>query len=290
MQAVGDATLDPAASKKLLAAAGTSAQAAIALIEDKTSRDAAYHAKAYAGVRRVRKQLTEARFTELTKGAAASLKLKYWDFLAAVAAAPAFCTTKGAGKLAGLGPDAICARELAGIWALGSANSSGRDPAKRKTAPTAEAKPDKPWEAGWAAQGFQEAKDGRCALPVGDAKRASKAVKDACDTGAAPPSATDAAAKAAGTGAFNAADGLCKAGACKAGEKYPPRGPGRLSGVEGTYWFAKLAQGDLTGARSAVKDPTVLESGYEWWLSGMYRWMVPEGGRPAPHNLMTGQW
>lgn len=288
MQAVGDATLDPAASKKLLAAAGDSAQKAIALIEDVTSADKAYHQKAYAGVRRVRKQLTEATFTELTKGAASSLKLKYWDFLAAVAAAPAFCTAKGAGKLAGLGPDAICARELAGIWALGSANSSGRDAAAKKRAPTAEAKPDKPWEAGWAAQGFQEAKDGRCALPAQDAKRA--AVKDQCDSGAAPASKTDATAKAQGTGAFNAADGLCSKGACKAGEKYPPRGPGRLSGVEGTYWFAKLAQGDLTGAKSAVKDPSVLESGYEWWLSGVYRWMVPEGGRPAPHNLMTGQW
>lgn len=26
-------------------------------------------------------------------------------------------------------------------------------------------------------------------------------------------------------------------------------------------------------------------------MSGLYKWMVPAGdGRPAPHNIMTGQW
>jgi len=29
---------------------------------------------------------------------------------------------------------------------------------------------------------------------------------------------------------------------------------------------------------------------YQYWLSAVFKWMVPIGGRPAPHNIMTGLW
>lgn len=39
-----------------------------------------------------------------------------------------------------------------------------------------------------------------------------------------------------------------------------------------------------------MKDPSLLESGPDYWLSGIYKWMVPSAGRPAPHNIITGGW
>lgn len=30
--------------------------------------------------------------------------------------------------------------------------------------------------------------------------------------------------------------------------------------------------------------------GKTYWLSGLFKWMVPFGGRPSPHSIMTGQW
>jgi len=29
---------------------------------------------------------------------------------------------------------------------------------------------------------------------------------------------------------------------------------------------------------------------YQYWLSAVFKWMVPIAGRPAPHNIMTGLW
>lgn len=222
----------------------------------------------------------------LTKGADAKLKLTYWDFLGAVAVAPAFCTTKGSGQLAGLGAAAVCARELAALWALGAANSNGLEAEAGKAATPKQGTT-------WAEQGWKKATDARCALAKADLEKQPAHVQGACTAGGAPTSATSAEAKAAGTGAYHTGQGGLCAGGCKAGETYPPRGPALLSGVGDTYWFAKLAQGKADPAKdagSALKDPTLLESGPDYWLSGIYKWMVPAGGRPAPHNIITGWW
>lgn len=145
----------------------------------------------------------------------------------------------------------------------------------------------------WATQGWKRAVDPRCSLKAADLLKQPERVQRACTQGAAPTTATTDAAKLAGTGAYTTAKGgLCEGG-CKAGEAYPPRGPALLSGVSDHYWFAKLAQGHKDPAKdagSALKEPERLEKGPDYWLSGLYKWMVPDSGRPAPHNIITGLW
>jgi len=77
---------------------------------------------------------------------------------------------------------------------------------------------------------------------------------------------------------------------------FAPRGPLALSGVLDTYHFSTHAQGLAVNVDgSAMKKPaTVLgdanAGSYAYWLSAVFKWMVPMGGRPAPHNIMTGLW
>lgn len=201
--------------------------------------------------------------------------------------------------LQGLSAEQVCRRELAGLWALGIASTSAA-----AGSPTFDASAAAPGAGGaaaakpWEAQGFQVAKDARCALAAGAAARTA-AVAARCDGGAPPAAAGAAEALRDGTAAFNAADGLCAQGtaACDGtAGAYAPRGPALLAGVEDYYWFARLAQGaDLTAPAgtpqaSALAEPAQLEGGYAYWLSGLYKWMVPANGKPAPHNIMTGQW
>lgn len=155
LQAVGDATLDPAARKAWRALQVVDqAGLAKALADPKTLG-------AWPSVRAVVAQLPEKLYDVLTKGADAKLKLTYWDFLGAVAVAPAFCTTKGSGQLAGLGATAVCARELAALWALGAANSNGLEAEAGKAATPKQGTT-------WAEQGWKKAKDARCDLPQAD--------------------------------------------------------------------------------------------------------------------------
>lgn len=47
----------------------------------------------------------------------------------------------------------------------------------------------------------------------------------------------------------------------------------------------------LASALGAAKTPTVLEAtAADFWLSGLFEWLVPAGGDPAPQHLMTGLW
>jgi hypothetical protein len=156
LHAVGDATLDPAGRKAWRALAVTD-QAGLA----KALKAAP--AGAWRSVRAVVAQLPEKLYDVLTKGADRKLKLTYWDFLGAVAVAPAFCTSRGRGPLAGLGATAVCARELAAIWALGTANSNGLESASGKAG-------DAKAKAGttWATQGWKKASDDRCKLSAKD--------------------------------------------------------------------------------------------------------------------------
>lgn len=68
---------------------------------------------------------------------------------------------------------------------------------------------------------------------------------------------------------------------------FTPRGAGYLYGADKYYWFSKIVAGDT----SVFEDPTLMSTNVEyWWLSGLVTWMVPMEGRPAPHNIMMGQW
>jgi len=130
-------------------------------------------------------------------------------------------------------------------------------------------------------------------LSAKDLLKQPAGVQSACTAGAAPAKADSAEAMLAGTGAYHTGKGgLCEGG-CKPGQSYPPRGPALLSGVGDYYWFAKLAQGKADPAKdagSALRDPSLLDSGADYWLSGIYKWMVPQAGKPAPHNIITGGW
>jgi hypothetical protein len=240
--------------------------------------------------------LPEATFTKLTAGVtgtAARTHLKYWEFLAALHAAPALCDTAGSGKLSGVDKRAICARDLAGLWAAMIAYTNSYDAVKAKPA-TSSGTAAKPYHL----QGFEATGLNACKRPH-------------ATTGAmTAPSSTFypdlhlqcTAAKVRATPAWSpyssAAGKWCNtSGNCAATTVvYVPAGPLGLAGVLDTYHFATHAQGLALGAAgSALKAPaTVLglasAGSHAYWLSGVYKWMVPMGGRPAPHNIMTGLW
>lgn len=88
---------------------------------------------------------------------------------------------------------------------------------------------------------------------------------------------------------------------CSTAGKYPPAGPLKLQGVLDTWWFSVHAEGVAAGATPSVAfNPTFLPltngaivagaKAYQYWLSAVFKWMVPLGARPAPHNIMTGLW
>lgn len=53
------------------------------------------------------------------------------------------------------------------------------------------------------------------------------------------------------------------------------------------YWFSKIVYDDLR----VVETPSLLDTDPEtWWLSIMMRWMIPFEKKPAPHNILLGQW
>jgi len=78
----------------------------------------------------------------------------------------------------------------------------------------------------------------------------------------------------------------CKA-TCSSAKEYYARGPGGLEGAKEYFWFSKIAE----GSNNAVADPDkVFADGKTYWMSGLFKWMVPFGGRPSPHSIITGQW
>lgn len=253
-------------------------------------------AKTYKGLENAQAVLPLTKFTKLTAGAAGTVArahLKYWDFLAALTTAPALCHTAGSGKLTGVtSTRAICARDLAGLWAAMIATTNTHDVAKAapSTSGAAAAKP-------YHLQGFDVADGVLCKRPnsAGAMTVASAThyptLNLECTTSkiAATPSW---ALYTSATNQWCAGAGNCAA----ATVVFAPRGPLALSGVLDTYHFSTHAQGlAVTVAASAMRTPiTVLGAaspgGYAFWLSAVFKWMVPMGGRPAPHNIMTGLW
>lgn len=65
------------------------------------------------------------------------------------------------------------------------------------------------------------------------------------------------------------------------------RGAGMIAGADAYYWMSKIIYGDDT---LVVTPENLSENPVDFWMSGLARWMVPMDGRPAPHNIILGQW
>lgn len=94
-----------------------------------------------AGLKNAVAHLTEARYTKLiahgTSGTSSfTTALTRWNFLEALAAAPALCLTKGEGRLKGKSESAVCARDLAALWAAMVATTNKADKVKGTPAAT----------------------------------------------------------------------------------------------------------------------------------------------------------
>lgn len=114
--------------------------AAVRAANDTTKRAALTASGAFKGLglHHAVTHLPEARYTKLTAHGVSSgtsaftAALTRWNFLEALAAAPALCHTKGEGSLRGKSASAICARDLAALWAAMAATTNARDVAKAK--------------------------------------------------------------------------------------------------------------------------------------------------------------
>lgn len=114
--------------------------------DDATKQGVITAAKTYPNLEHAQAILPLALFTKLTAGAAGTVArahLKYWDFLAALVSAPALCNVAGSGKLTGVAARAICARDLAGLWAamVATTNTHDKTKATPATSGAAAAKP-----------------------------------------------------------------------------------------------------------------------------------------------------
>lgn len=65
------------------------------------------------------------------------------------------------------------------------------------------------------------------------------------------------------------------------------RGAGWIVGADQYYFFSKILYGD--GTYFVHPEKVASEAG-PFWMSGMMRWMIPLDNRPAPHNIILGQW
>jgi len=64
-----------------------------------------------------------------------------------------------------------------------------------------------------------------------------------------------------------------------------------LQGMEQYFWFNNIVE--ATGDNVVLKTPEkifAVDNVVYYWLSGIFRWMVPFDGKPSPHAIMTGQW
>merc|ERR1719345_331571 len=176
---------------------------------------------------------------------------------------------------------AVCARDLAGLWAAMIASTSAADKTKATPDKTTGKAPTP-----YAAQGFFTTGD-HC-KPLGAAVESAKDKRlyTLCNEKvlAAP------AWLLYGSGT----DGWCKPDtSCSKAGKYPPAGPLKLGGVLDTWWFSVHAEGvALAKTPSIAFVPASLPvtngaivagaKAYQYWLSAVFKWMVPIGGRPPP--------
>jgi len=180
----------------------------------------------------------------------------YWHFLSAVAKVPAFCNGVVGGMYSRFKAEAMCAREVAGLAALIITQTNGWD----EELVDEDSNPVELWQ-----QGLKVLEDADC-----DAS--DELLGDYClyfdDPDARDPFFDDKDLDPLGVGLV-------------------PRGAGYIYGADMYYWFSQVVYGD----DSLTQDPTLVATDpLTWWMSGLMRWMIPMMGKPAPHNIMLGQW
>jgi len=183
----------------------------------------------------------------------------YWDFLSAVAKAPGFCAGVP-GASYGRHPDAaMCAKEFAGVAAVMITQTNGMDETLVDDAGVT---------VPFTQQGLMYTSDPQCDVAVGGDLSSDFCMAMGADSTSYP--------------AFYDDKGLDSTG-----ETFVPRGAGYIYGADQYYWFSKIVYGDST----ITDTPSLVNTDVQaWWLSGLMRWMIPMEGKPAPHNIILGQW
>lgn len=183
----------------------------------------------------------------------------YWDFLTAVAKTPGFCGGVAGSMYSRFTDGQMCGKEAAGalatIIAQTNLNNADLTDANGDIVPLYK-------------QGLNELADPDCDVNNGGDTSSAK-----CQMLGGDPSSYPA---------YYADKGLDPNG-----HLFVPRGAGYIYGADQYYWFSKLVYGDS----SITDDPTLVQTdAVTWWMSGMLTWMIPMNGKPAPHNIIMGQW
>lgn len=184
----------------------------------------------------------------------------FWDFVSAVAKAPAFCNGVAGPLYARFADGANCAREAAALAAT-AIMATNADNANLEVdgalVPLSQ-------------QGLAFTEDAFC-------NNSDNFASDDCAT---------LAADTAAIGSFYSRK-IAEAGVDLATTRYGYRGAGFTYGAEYYYWMSQVIYGDDT----ILANPELLaEDPLHFWLSGLMTWMIPMNGLPAPHNIMLGQW
>jgi len=186
----------------------------------------------------------------------------FWDFLTAVAKVPAFCNANNGPAYARFGQVAMCAKEFASLVAVYVTQTG---PAWNDLpVPEVDGVPVADYLAGG-----QTTEENRCVEGHDnyDETWCTELKKSYNNYTGASPFYTDRIS-------FNTLD-------------YYPRGAGYVMGIEHYYWMSIVIYGD---DRLVVTPSLLATDPVTFWLAGLKTWMIPQDGRPAPHNIITGQW
>lgn len=183
----------------------------------------------------------------------------YWDFLTAVARTPGFCGGVPGGMYSRFDDAAMCAKEAAGAFATIITQTNAWD---------------------------EDMVDGDDeSVPI--YRQGLAVVQDPdCDAAAGADTNSDYC-QWFGIDSADWPSYYADKNLDPNGDLFVPRGAGYIYGVDQYYWFSQIVFGDST----ITDDPTLVASDpVTWWLSGMLTWMIPMNGKPAPHNIIMGQW
>ena len=191
----------------------------------------------------------------------------FWDFLSAVAKVPAFCNGNLGASYARFGTAAMCAKEFASLVATYIT----------QTGPEYNDLPALTYEDETAVPAF---------LSGGQTSEETRCVSDHDNYDADWCAALGYENYDGTNSGFYAAKVDANSDIDTTNDYYP-RGAGYTMGIEKYYWMSMVIYGD----DSLLVDPTLLATDpVTFWLSGLMTWMIPMDGRPAPHNIITGQW
>ena len=192
-----------------------------------------------------------------------------WDFLSAIAMAPAFCDGSAGPSYARFADEAMCAKEFATMAAV-AITQTGTEYNDLDTllADDGTALPAM-------LQGMQVTGEPLCQADHANYDETNCAIMQSFLW------SNYAEADTFYTAIVDADDTVAN------DLDYYPRGAGWTSGIEQYYWMSQVIYGDNT----LLADPSLLETDpVTFWLSGLMTWMIPMNGKPAPHNIAMGQW